>query len=212
MGDQNQIKEGIVGRNLSASLLLSNSPSYHGEVLKLHTPIYYEVCPNFLVDFLSCFCEKMCPSVLPTWRMRYLIVLGSYMYKFNNSYSSSPKGSPTLLESISDVRIIQNEDLEEGIPELPDGYESLFSITTFGKIRYYATLNNEHAVTCVNSLREGRQEAITRSMGHAANIPYPSSWKYFDALGKDLSNSKKRVRKKVDEMNQKNIEMTGILS
>ena len=34
---------------------------------------------------------------------------------------------------------------------------------------------------------------ITRNMGHA-NVPYPSSWKYFDTLGNSLVKSKIRIQ------------------
>ena len=60
----------------------------------------------------------------------------------------------------------------------------------------------------VRSLHEAKQEAITRNMGHAATVSYPSSWKYFDSLGKCLVKSKARVRERIEELRIKEMEMS----
>ena len=60
----------------------------------------------------------------------------------------------------------------------------------------------------VRSLHEARQEAITRNMGHATTVPFPSSWKYFDSLGKSLVKSKTRLRNRTEELRLKEMEMS----
>jgi len=206
----------VQGRGLSAASLLRSAPSHHGCVLKLHIPLLYKMCPTIIQNYLirSTVCRALCGIIIPTWKERYLIMLGNYIYSFKDNNSLSPKGTPILLENVSYVVVRgDNEDHEDILlPDLPNGNGySIFSISTFGKTRYYAVSSTEQqAETWVNFIRDGRQEVITRSMGHS-NVPLPTSWRYFDSLANDLVNSKNRIRKRVEHLERREIEMTGFI-
>ena len=62
----------------------------------------------------------------------------------------------------------------------------------------------------VNSLRQARQEAVTRSMGHAPADSYRKAWSYFDGLGKNLVKSKERIRRKMEEQGMREMEMSSL--
>merc|ERR1712151_122846 len=207
----------VQGRGLSAASLLRSAPSHHGCVLKLHVPLLYKMCPTIIQNHLirSTVCRALCGMIIPTWKERYLIMLGNYIYSFKDSNSASPKGTPILLENVSNVAVIgDNEEQNYGdilLPDLPNGYDSIFCISTFGKTRYYAVSSTEQqAETWVNFVRDGRQEVITRSMGHS-NVPLPTSWRYFDSLANDLVSSRNRIRKRVETLERREIEMTGFM-
>jgi hypothetical protein len=57
-------------------------------------------------------------------------------------------------------------------------------------------------------LRQARQEAITRSMGHADHQPYP--YQYYDGLAQSLVRSKDRIRRKMHESSMREMEMTRV--
>jgi len=164
----------VQGRGLSAPSLLRSAPSHHGCVMKLHVPLTYKILPKILQNYLvrSSLCRASCCTkfMIPTWKERYLIMLGKYIYSFKDSNSVSPKGTPILLQGISEVDLLEDTEGEEMIiPGLPPGCDSMFFISTFGKTRYYAVSSAEQqAETWVNFVREGRQEVITRSMGHSS--------------------------------------------
>lgn len=206
----------VQGRGLSAPSLLRSAPSHHGCVMKLHVPLTYKILPTILQNYLvrSSLCRTLwCTKfMIPTWKERYLIMLGNYIYSFKDSNSVSPKGTPILVQGISQVDLLDDTvDEEIIIPDMPPGCDSMFYISTFGKARYYAVSSaEEQAETWVNFVKEGRQEVITRSMGHS-NVPLPSSWRYFDSLANDLVNSRNRIRKRVENLEQREVEMTGFM-
>lgn len=93
---------------------------------------------------------------------------------------------------------------------LPPGCSAVFTVSTFGKSQYFAVSTREEATTWINSLREARQAAITRSMGHASHVPYPKSWEYYDGLGTSLYRRKERIWKRLEESNMKQMEMNTV--
>ena len=62
----------------------------------------------------------------------------------------------------------------------------------------------------VNTLRQMRQDAISRSMGHTHGNPYPAKWKAFDVSAKRLADKKTRIKNKLEEMNRKEQEMQSL--
>ena len=192
--------EESLGKNngLQAQLLLGASPSHYGTVLKLHIPTAYSLLPDFLQKRVSA--ESYISYIIaPTWKERELILCGSYLYRFLTLSSRSPKGTPIALKGVS-ARIIDSEDddidgdgLEAIMENLPPGVNAIFALSSFGKSRYFAVATREEAVTWVNSIREARQESITRSMGHS-KMPYPKSWNYFDRVAATLIKKKERMQ------------------
>jgi len=140
------------------------------------------------------------------------VLLGSFLYPFKTTEDLDPKGSPLPLELI-DVCIVDSDEDLHGIElilkHLPQGFDGMFTISTLGKTRFYAVANDEEAVAWVNSLREAKQEAITRSMGHS-KVPVPASWQYYDCLGNDLVKRKWRIKQKVEIMSDREIELSAM--
>ncbi|CAB9496926.1 expressed unknown protein [Seminavis robusta] len=200
----------ILGRGLSAPDMIKASPSQHGVALKLHVPLIFGILPTSLkrlVMTYSCFSWLM-----PQWRQRYLILIGNYLYKFKGDSSPAPKGTPFSVDMLENNLLLahQEDDMSPAFANLPPGYDSIFTVSTFGKKHYYAVSNRDEALTWVNSLRQSRQEAITRAMGHAGHMPYPKSHAYFDTLGKSLQKSKERINQKLEEHSMREMELTDI--
>ena len=198
---------------LTVPKMLQALPQEHGYVMKLHMPQFYSILPRFLQKLI---CRIWFLSFLaPKWQQRYLILLGSFMYKFmdDSSLSLPPKGSPIPVDSL-DVNFLEGAALESddvaGGIELPSGCSSVFVVSTFRKKQYFAVRDREQAMIWVNSLREARQEAITRSMGHAPDESYPKSWTYFDNRGRSLMQSRERIRTKLDQNSLREMEMSNL--
>jgi len=198
------------GSGLSAKSMIDSCPQQHGVVLKLHVPLLYSILPEFLqriilsISFLS--------FLGPTWKQRYLIVCGSYLYKFKDQVSEVPKGSPFELETIR-VSSIPSESIR--IPELgniPPGFLAVFTISTFRRLQYYAVSDEEEAKLWIRSINDARHETITRKMGHSGSMPYPSTWRYFDSLGQGLLKSKERIRVKMEEYNMRELETSTFVT
>lgn len=196
------------GTGLSANAMIDAAPQQHGSVLKLHVPLFYTILPAFIQRLiLTWSCLK---SFAPSWKERHLILCGSYLYKFKDRSSNIPKGSPFDIETLTTDILRTRADVSfPEIGDLPAGYTSIFTVSTLRRKHIYAVSDNEEAMLWVRSLHEARQEGITRNMGHASNLPYPSSWKYFDSLGKGLVKSKARIRNKMEESSLKEMEMTA---
>jgi hypothetical protein len=96
-----------------------------------------------------------------------------------------------------------------GATTLPPGFGAMFSISTLRRKQYYAVTDAEEALLWVRSVQEAKQESIKRNMGHAANVPYPASWSYFDSLGKSLVSSKARIRQRLEESGLREMEMSN---
>jgi len=198
---------------LTAPKMLQASPQEHGYMMKLHIPQFYSILPRF---FQKLICRIWFLSFLaPNWERRYLILLGSFLYKFidDTNPSRPPKGSPIPVDSI-DVNFLEGTALDSdnvaGGVELPPDCSSVFVVSNLRKKQYFAAQNREQAMTWVNSLREARQEAITRSMGHAPDDSYPNSWGYFDNRGRSLMQRKERIRTKLEQSSLREMEMSNL--
>jgi len=133
------------------------------------------------------------------------------VYRFKDEDGSTPKGSPIPVAT-TDARIISDHDDENGEFRivhdlLPEGCNAVFEISSIGKTQYFAVESREEAMIWVNSLRQMRQDAITRQMGHSKNIPYPPEWKSFDASAKRVKDQKTRIKSKMQAMDKKEQEM-----
>jgi len=197
------------GAGLSAKAMIDAAPQHHGSVQKLHIPVLYSMLPSVIQRWIltsSCF-----KSFGPSWKRRYLILCGSYLYKFKEPSSTTPKGSPFNVETLTtDVLRTPGRDLHfSEIGSLPAGYTSIFVVSTLRRRHYYAVSDTEESLLWVRSLDDARQEAITRNMGHASNVPYPASWKHFDSLGKGLVKSKDRIKERMEMSGMDGMEMTG---
>lgn len=205
---------------LSLSALLAASPQHSGPVLKLHSSPLLQVLPLCL---RKCVLRLWFLSFLrPTWQPRHLVLLGSYMYKFMGSGSTipmdqtqKPKGAPIAIDGVDVRQMDRNDDkaiLSCFCPNPPRGYSTLVCVETLRKKYYFACPSHEDALAWVNSLRDARQEAVTRSMGHAHKDSYPTQWSYFDSLGASLAESKDRIRHRMEQSNLRELEMMHLNS
>lgn len=197
--------------HLSARALLAASPIHSAPAMKIHVPAMYTFLPATAQWFLSRCCPR---SWSPQWKRRYLIALGEYLYRFKDEDGSSPKGAP-IPAATTDARIITSNDVEDGefspvLDVLPDGCNAVFEVSSIGKTQYFAVESREEAMLWVNSLRQMRQDAITRNMGHSKDIPYPKEWKSFDASAKRLKDQKARIKSKLEAMDRKEQEMRSL--
>mmetsp|Transcript_8116 Transcript_8116/g.20118 ORF Transcript_8116/g.20118 Transcript_8116/m.20118 type:complete len:235 (-) Transcript_8116:576-1280(-) len=198
------------GAGLSAGALIKASPQHQGPVLKLHIPVLYSILPAFIQRIILSL--PFCSSCAPSWKERHLVLCGSFLYKFNDECSTLPKGSPFDIETLTTD--VLGHDTSMHFPEmgdLPPGYEGFFTVSTLRRQHFYAVSNREEARIWVRSLHDARQESITRSMGHASNVPYPPSWKYFDGLGRALAKSKARIKNRMEQSNLQNLEMASYM-
>lgn len=196
------------GAGLSAKLMIDSSPQQHGVVLKLHVPMLFRLLPAALQRWvMTVSCLKF---LAPSWKQRYLILCGSYIYKFKTNQSKVPKGSPFLLDNLD----IRQEPGGDHLPELgylPPGYDAVFSVSTLRRTHYYAVIDRHEAATWTRSLREAKQESITRRLGHAKHVPYPKVWEYFDNLGENLIKSKERIQERMERDRMKELEMSNFV-
>jgi len=196
---------------LAAQSLIKESPTNHQTVLKLHLPFIYTISPACLKKFL---CQsKICKSwVAPQWVPRYLVLLGSYLYRYTDEYSLCPKGTPIFIEQMN-VNIIPFSDDVEGfeyaLRSIPFGCRGVFSVESFGKTQCYGVSTAEDALVWVNSIREAKQESITRSMGHS-KVPVPHSWDYYDRLAKKYARSKESIKARMEAYDRREFEMAGM--
>lgn len=199
---------------LSARNLLAASPIHSSTVMKIHVPAVYSFLPATIQWILMRFCPK---SWTPRWKRRYLIAAGEYIYRYKDENDPSPKGTPIPV-IMADVRVLSNDNVnDDDVPlfhivleMLPVGYEAVFEISSIGKTQYFAVESREEASMWVNTLRQMRQDAISRSMGHTHGNPYPAKWKAFDVSAKRLMDKKTRIKNKLEEMNRKEKEMQSL--
>jgi len=199
--------------HLSAPALLEASPIHAGSAMKMHVPVFYSFLPSSIQWVLSL---GWCPtSWTPHWKRRYLVALGGYLYRFKDKNGSTPKGSPITIDN-TEARIISRGDADSTVHEfnclldlVPEGY-TVFELSSLAKTQYFAVESREEALAWVNSLRQMRQDAITRNMGHSKGIPYPKKWESFDASARRLQEQKQRIKNRISALEKKEQEMQSL--
>ncbi len=195
--------------HLSAQALLAASPIHSGLAMKLHVPVFYSFLPSPIQWLLS---NRWCPtSWSPQWKRRYLIALGGYLYRYKDENGSTPKGAPVTID-ITEARIISRGDTSSNefnclLDLLPDGCDTVFEVSSLAKTQYFAVESREEALAWVNSIRQMRQDSITRNMGHSKDVPYPKQWESFDASARRLQEQKERIKNRMSALDKKEQEM-----
>jgi len=212
---------GRTGGGLSAQLVRTTEQTHSGMVWKVSVPFIFSCLPLVLQSILlwmkrqyvlSWFVSAICPSI----RRRFLCVSGSFIYRFESESSSSPKGAPVPLEDIEHVEstsidslrnmVIENEIIVE---QIPPSCRSLLSIRTFSKVQYFF-IEGQEASVWVRCIRQAKQECVTRRMGHS-RIPYPRNLAYIDQLGEEFLRKNRRMKKKLEEWQDKDMEMRAFV-
>jgi hypothetical protein len=209
--------------SLTVQSMQKSSPQHMGDVRKLHVSMMYLLLPRWMQRWIW---KLWCLSFLrPSWEPRYLILLGSYLYKFKKGHGGDwmrqpPTGSPVPLDHahvhLVDASASRSSPEDAVIVALQkwsglDAGTSVFCISTLRKKYYYACLNQDDAVVWINTLREARQEAMTRTMGHATKDSFPSSWTHYDNIGASLLRRKERIRTRLQESNLRELEMSNLM-
>mmetsp|Transcript_3888 Transcript_3888/g.8285 ORF Transcript_3888/g.8285 Transcript_3888/m.8285 type:complete len:236 (+) Transcript_3888:79-786(+) len=195
--------------HLSAPALLAASPIHAGFAMKLHVPVFYSFLPSPVQWVLSSWCPT---GWSPQWKRRYLIALGGYLYRFKDENGSTPKGAPITVD-ITEARIISRGDTSTSnefnclLDLLPDGCDTVFEVSSLAKTQYFAVESREEALAWVNSIRQMRQDSITRNMGHSKGMPYPKQWESFDASARRLQEQKERIKNRMSALDKKEQEM-----
>lgn len=193
---------------LTLQSMSTASPQQTGHVMKLHMSPICAMLPYFLQKWIMTL--WFLSFLRPSWKPRYLILLGSFLYKFQDDQSpyQKPKGAPIPIDQV-EVRLVgANEDSVVALCQhILVGYTTVVCISTMRKRSYYACNTREDALTWVNSIREAQHESVTRSMGHAARDSYPQKWTYFDSLGSSLVTSTDRIRHRIEQSNLRELEM-----
>ena len=139
--------------------------------------------------------------------------------RFKDELAESPKGLPISLQSIEHVEIFsvdpnsRNIAFEHGIliSPLQSSFSSVLVIRMLRKTQYFLLEDSDEASVWINSLRQAKQEAITRDMGHS-QIPYPKSWSYFDKLSSELSKRKFKIKQRLERIQCREMEMSTLLN
>jgi hypothetical protein len=183
--------------SLTAPKLQQASPQHQGTVLKLHVPTLYTWLPprmQRILTWLGCG--------VPQWRVRYLILVGSFLYKFANATDPhrGPKGRHWRIESIDAVVMTEahwhQDNLSLALQTLPPEYTTVVRVSTLDHTQYFACHSREDAQVWIQSIQEARPEAIRRRLGHAAADAVPPLWRHYDRLGQALVRHKERVQRR----------------
>ena len=105
---------------------------------------------------------------------------------------------------------LHTDDIEDEFGfGLPPDCQAVLELSSVGKTQYFALSEKEEAQTWVNTLRQMRQDCITRKMGHS-KVPYPREWVAFDSAAKRLIDKKNRVKAKLESLDRKEMEMQNL--
>jgi hypothetical protein len=138
------------------------------------------------------------------------------VYRFDDERSATLRGAPLQLTSLEvdlvspDSVAVQDHNISVALEHAPGDGNAVFAVANGYKKYYFAVSTVETARLWVTSLRQARQEAITRSMGHAASDSYPPSWESFDRLGDLEMRRKENLRRRLREISQSELEMSGL--
>lgn len=132
--------------------------------------------------------------------------MGSYLYRFKDE---GIKGAPIPVDTM-EARLYNLEELEHEFGfGLPSSCEAVIELNSAGKTQYFALSDMEEAQTWVNTLKQMRQDCITRKMGHS-KVPYPKEWVALDSAAKRLRDKKSRIQAKLASMEKKEMEMQSL--
>ena len=92
------------------------------------------------------------PFLFQLWKPRYLVVVGSYLIRYEDEHSVNPKGKPIPLD-VSEIRIDENNKSELVIFNLWKDYKFRFS-------------SEEECVEWARVLKKRKYEAIRENMNH----------------------------------------------
>lgn len=202
---------------LSIAALESASPQNTGYVMKLSIPMFYSILPRFIQCRLKSlitrfpFLSAILP-MLPRWKHRYIILVGSFLYKYSEG-KDEPKGSPLRLQPLEFTILSQNELeslLDDNLMDLPENHSSILSVESARKKYYFACKDRDEAQTWLNSLRQAQQETISRSLGHAPVDSYPSKWNYLDKLGNQLLKRNTDINVRMEKSKMCEMELVGL--
>lgn len=183
----------------SLETALDSQPQHHSIVHKLHKPILLQFLPQFLLSLLT-----WCCGIRPvTWKERHLVLLGSYLYRFDPA-TGKCKGSPLEVTSISASSVSTTAEIatDKALNEQQQHASSttLLRISTFTKdYTFYCSGDDSKNTiqTWCHVIQQAQAETHRRELGHVTDAAaIPPRWRHWDAHGRSVAQHKLRVRRR----------------
>ena len=127
----------------TAQSLLQSDYLHSGQLLKKNSSLMAYFCP---------WCFK-------AWKSRFCILIGNFLFKFENEWSDKPKGVPIPIDSC-DIKILSDDD---------DPAYYAFSVSTLRKTYIFRALSKESRNEWVNAFRNRKHISIKENLGHGIN-------------------------------------------
>lgn len=104
-------------------------------------------------SFLSLFC----PCSSPSWKPRYFILIGNFLFRFREETSSRPKGVPIPIDSAT--------------VSLDTEHENCFRVYTVRKNYIIRAKSKNEAISWINAVNERKAQVIKENLGHSHSLP-----------------------------------------
>ena len=94
------------------------------------------------------------PYCFNQWKSRYVVIAGSYLFKFESETSVSNKGVPIPVSSIQATYVVGDKG------------EHLIELKTIRKMYVFKAVDRAECFEWIKSVNERRAQAIREDMGH----------------------------------------------
>ena len=184
-------------------------------VQKLSVPTFFLFLPSWMQRWI--FSASFLSFLWPTWKTRHLVLLGSYLYRFETTHGTL-KGSPVLISPLN-IHVLDDMDDDKAVPLAvrwaSRRFEpsSILCLRTLTQSHYYTCASSADARLWLTSICDAQQEAVRRSMGHVANASaIPVQWRHWDAVGRRVAQRKERIRRRLAaiEITSTSTEVSGL--
>ena len=87
-------------------------PQQSSPVQKLSVPSFFLFLPSWMQRWI--FSVSFLSFLWPTWKTRHLVLLGSYLYRFQTTHGTL-KGSPVLISPLN-IHVLDDMDDDKAVP------------------------------------------------------------------------------------------------
>ena len=153
--------------------------THHGSLEKMNSSLWMSILP-------CCVVEK--------WKPRYFMLVGSYLYRFQDSLSDRLKGTPTSIVNCSIRGLIHDP---EGKHSDNDKYfiePYCFELNMLRKRIVLKAANRDECDKWVSELNNRKNQAIREGLGH---LPLNKTIKELNNYSKNLTD--KRLQREIVE-------------
>ena len=134
-----------------------------GHLMKRSTSVWVSILPVWLSSCLG----------LETWKKRYFVVVGGYLYKFSDDLAEKIKGTPVPLESCT-IRELRYDEQKPELHEENDAYGPLpycFELAMLRKKVMLQAQDARESRSWCTALKNRRSLAIRENLGHSPLDP-----------------------------------------